>query len=331
MMNKYIAVIILVFTTLAFSQTKYSKIANAPGAFSRMGFGARGMGMGNSMSAVVGEQVFPYYNPALSNFSSNNSLYLSYSSLGLDRSLNFVNFTKTFKRKYKADTTVTLSTAFSFGVVNAGVSDIEERNNDGTLLGNISTSENMFYLNFSNQMSKKMVLGLNVKYYYYKLYDKITSDGVGLDLGLIYMMSKKINLSASISDINSSYKWDSSPIYNTDGTTTTEKFPILKKVGIAYKDKFSESSFVCNLELENSNFETNYLRVGAEYGYDDFIFFRAGIDRFNLSNTESPIKAGMGFSVVQKIYNYDLTFDYAYVIEPYSDRNMHILGINFKF
>jgi len=79
---------------VAFSQPQFSSISSLPGSFSRLGFGARGLGMGNAMSAVIEGNLVSYYNPALAVFQESNSFQTSYSFLSLDRSLNFINFTK---------------------------------------------------------------------------------------------------------------------------------------------------------------------------------------------------------------------------------------------
>ena len=67
------------------------------GSFSRMGFGARGMGMGNSLGAVIDGNLVSYYNPAVSAFENDNSFQTSYSFLSLDRYLNFLSYTRRFK------------------------------------------------------------------------------------------------------------------------------------------------------------------------------------------------------------------------------------------
>ncbi|KAB2846067.1 MAG: hypothetical protein F9K45_02655, partial [Melioribacteraceae bacterium] len=91
--NKFyiVAVIFLYITQTVYGQAQTSEIASMPGAFSRMGFGARGMGMGNAMSAVKYGSIVSYYNPALSAFQEKNNFHTSYSFLSLDRSLNFLN------------------------------------------------------------------------------------------------------------------------------------------------------------------------------------------------------------------------------------------------
>ena len=99
MINKklYTIVLSLLFVSGVVAQSdQYSELSSLPGAFSRMGFGARGMGMGNAMSAVITGDMVAYYNPALSVFQEKNSFQTSYSFLSLDRNLNFLSFTKKF-------------------------------------------------------------------------------------------------------------------------------------------------------------------------------------------------------------------------------------------
>ena len=69
-MKKILIIIYLLLTTSVFSQPVSSEISSMPGAFSRMGFGARGMGMGNALSSVTEGNLVSYYNPGSSGFSA---------------------------------------------------------------------------------------------------------------------------------------------------------------------------------------------------------------------------------------------------------------------
>ena len=177
----FLVLIIFSFTMEAQSET--SNISIKPGAFGRMGFGARGKGMGNAMSAVIYGNVSSYYNPALSPFQSGNSFQTSYSFLSLDRSLNFLSFTKNFefgKKKDESGNEKPRSVAgLSIGLINAGVGDIQERDNQGNVTGDISTSENLAFLGLSTRFSEKVSIGITIKFFYYKLYEDITSTGIG--------------------------------------------------------------------------------------------------------------------------------------------------------
>jgi hypothetical protein len=54
----------ILILALAFPSIMLAQFGGQPGAFSRMGFGARGTGMSNAMTAVSQGEVFGYYNPA---------------------------------------------------------------------------------------------------------------------------------------------------------------------------------------------------------------------------------------------------------------------------
>jgi len=78
---KKIITTILISLSIVNAQPQFSAISSLPGAFSRMGFGSRGMGMGNALSAVNEGNLVAYYNPALASFQQGNSFQTSYSIL----------------------------------------------------------------------------------------------------------------------------------------------------------------------------------------------------------------------------------------------------------
>lgn len=328
------AFLLILFSGIAFAQPEFSSISSSPGAFSRMGFGARGIGMGNSMSAVTEGNLVSYYNPALSAFQEKSSFQTSYSFLSLDRKLNFINFTHRFDFYDKADKNdenrVPKSSAgISIGIINAGVSNIDGRDGSGNPTGELSTGENQIFFAFSNKFSKKLALGIAIKYYRYKLYESLTSSGIGFDIGAIYTLNEQIHFSFVLTDINSKYKWDTTPLFGTNGSNTVDNFPLLKKIGISYKN--TDYNFLVSAEFENSNEGTNILRIGAEYNIYDQLYLRGGIDQYNLSNTDFPARPSLGFSYFKMFGKLLIGVDYAFVVERYSPSDRHIIGLNFRF
>ncbi len=332
LVQKIIFVLFIVTIALE-AQSETSNISIKPGAFGRMGFGARGMGMGNAMSAVLDGNIASYYNPALSPFQSGNSFQTSYSFLSLDRSLNFLSFTKNFefgKKKDESGNEKPRSVAgLSIGLINAGVGDIQERDNQGNVTGDISTSENLAFLGLSTRFSEKVSIGLTIKFFYYKLYEDITSTGLGLDIGAIYLLNDNITFSLLLSDLNSKYEWDSNELYGQNGTSSEEKFPVRKTFGVSYK--FNDPNLIVSAEIENSNAETTFVRFGAEYNIYPGLFIRGGLDRWNLSNSDFPARPSAGFSYFYTVDSFKLGVDYAFVIEPYSSSDQHIVGLTVNF
>lgn len=333
-MKNKIIYIVLLYSSLIIGQPEFSSMASHPGAFSRFGFGARGIAMGNAMSSVTEGNLVSYYNPALSVFQKGNSFQTGYSFLTLDRSLNFFNFTRKFEfysskdsleevRKPKATAGV------SIGVINAGVGNIDGRDNNGLPTGDLSTSENQFFLGLANKFSEKLALGIAVKFYYYSLYKDVSSTSLGFDIGALYRLSENFNISLMISDINSKYEWDTAPVYEQDGVNSKDKFPLLKKIGVSYRN--SQLGLLGSLEFENSNAQTNILRAGIEYNIYEQFYIRGGIDQFNLSNTDWSIKPSLGISFLKPFDNFLIGIDYAFVLEQYSGSDRHIVGVNFNF
>lgn len=315
------------------AQPMFTEINSKVGAFSRMGFGARGIGMGNAMSSVTTGNLVSYYNPAVTPFQENNSMQLGYSVLSLDRSLNFLSFTRKFDFYSSKDTSVdkkpTSTAGISFGIINSGVSGIDGRDNNGLPTEELSTSENQVFLGVANRFSKKLSIGIAVKFYYYKLYEDITSNGLGLDIGALYKVNDNWNVSLMLSDLNSQYEWDTAPIYQQQGLTTKDKFPLLKKIGVSYYKP--EIKLLTAIEFENSNAGTNIIRFGAEYNIYENLFLRGGIDQFNLSNTDAGVKPSLGFSYAKTLGDWIIGVDYAFMMEQYSSSDRHIIGLNIIF
>ena len=330
--------IILLFTVLLISgnliaQPEFTDLSSKVGAFSRMGFGARGIGMGNAMSSVITGNLVSYYNPALSPFQENNSFQTGYSFLSLDRSLNFLSFTRKFdfySSKDSSEDRKPVSTAgISAGLINAGVGSIDGRDGGGLHTKDLSTSENQFFLSVSNRFSKKLSLGVTIKFFYYKLYEEITSGGVGLDIGALYKFNDYWNVSLVFSDINSKYQWDTRPVYDQQGLALTDNFSLLKKIGVSYYNP--EIKLLAAVEFESSNARSSIIRAGAEYNIYENLFLRAGVDQLNLRNFDFGVKPAFGFSYSKMFDGVMIGVDYAFMIEQYSPSDRHIVGVNLQF
>ena len=149
----------------------FSQLGGHPGAYTRMGFSARGIGMGNAMTSVTSGDIMGLYNPALSPFQDDHLINLSYSFLSLDRKLNFITYTKNFKLPNQPQG----GAGITFAWVNAGVTDIDGRDLDGFSIGTLSTFENEFLFAPSIRVSDKVSLGAGFKLYYSKLYEGVTT------------------------------------------------------------------------------------------------------------------------------------------------------------
>lgn len=318
--------ILAVFFAFLNAQNMFAQLGGTPGAFTRMGFNARGISMGNAMTSVISGDVTGAYNPSLSAFQNEHLINLNYSFLTLDRSLNYVSYTKNFKLPNQSEG----GAGITFAWLNAGVGKIDGRDIDGFKIGEFSVSENQFLFAPSIRVSEKFSLGVGFKFYYSKMFEGVTSTSFGFDLGGLYKVNDKINVGLTIRDINSKYQWNTTEIYGSLGNQTDEKFPKLYTLGVSYL--LPNNFGVVSLDYETSNKKSNIIRIGTEIKPIKDINFRAGVDRFDMSADDKMggARAMFGVGYQKALKNFDLGIDYSFVIEPYTHTPFQTITAVFK-
>lgn len=315
------------------------------GSFSRLGFGAKGMSMGNAMVSNIFTDISGYYNPGLSAFQKKGVITAGYTFMSLDRHLNFLGFAKKFDLPGQSGG----GAGISFSVINSGVTNIDGRDNDGASIGALSTSENQFYLATSFLMSPQIALGVGFKMYYSKLYAGITTTSIAFDLGAVFNPKDNLSFGIAVRDLGAKYKWDTSQIYGSNGNTTEDKFPFLLSAGATLKlpkDKGSVSAQFNFEKVPKPNVSAtatststtvknqSYFSIGGEYYLAEQISIRAGLDRINPGSDDfaGNIKPSVGVGFVKSIgQTSSLGFDYSFQLEPFSKDPIQNLGLVFKF
>jgi hypothetical protein len=284
-----------------------------------MGFGARGMGLGNATTAVTWGDVNGYDNPALLPWAEYRFASASFGILSLDRSLNFLVFSMPLQPQ----------AGLSAGIINAGVSDIDGRDNDGVQTGALKTSENQAFLSFGVRTKPGLSLGATLKVLYYHLYTDMTSVTAGIDLGAYYPVSQDLAVAATVRDINSKYKWDSSTLYGQQGTTAEDHFPTRVTVGASYQ--LPDSIGAVSAECEFSNSSTIQVRAGAEIPVVTGLILRGGIDRIDLKEKGNGIRPALGITVERPLGAWTPRLHYAFVLEPFSPGGLHMISLSARF
>lgn len=270
--------------------------------------------MGNAMTAVVYGENSGYYNPAVVKHLDRQYASLSYGALSLDRKLNSVFY----------GTPIDTNAGVSLRILNSGVSNIDGRDIDGFHTETYSTTENQFSLSFALKI-RKLTVGLSTKIYYYSLFKDLSATGLGFDLGILFPLSQNITLGAVMKDLNAKYRWDTSPLYDQKGNTTIDKFPVRRAIGISYT--LDDKSCIVSAEFENSNKSTNIIRVGAEYSVTEYLTLRSGVDGWNIDDSKQA-HPSFGLTVKAPVSDWNPSFTYAYVVEPYNLFAMHILALS---
>ena len=298
------------------AQNNYA-LGGLPGSAMRMGFGARGMTMGNSVGAMTNDDGLSYYNPAVVPFQSERTAYVSTGLLPLDRSLNFLSYSQSLKP----------AGGFSLAIINAGVSKLEGRNSDGLQTDTYSTSENEFLFSFGTKIRPDFAIGVSAKILYYSLFQGVKSTTVGFDLGVLYELNEEWAVGLIVGDINSKYKWDTSSLYGQDGNTTIEHFPLRRRMAVCYSPAFFRSRLSAEIEWIGSTWLS---RGGVEIPLHDNLTVRGGIDQIAFDGSISA-KPSLGFSLQAPVASWKPVLTYGFIFEPYSPGGIHMLSLAVGF
>ena len=309
---------ILVFLG-AWEPSAIAQYGGTAGAFSRIGFGARGLALGNAMTAIVNGDISPYYNPALPAFQSGRVVTAAYTIMSLDRSLNFVQYSQRLRG----------SAAVAIGIINSGVSKIDGRDTDGRPTGYLSTSENLIFGTFAKTFTDWWTIGATFKYYHYSLYENISASALTVDLGFMITVDNNTTIGVTLNDLNVKYQWNTTKLYGDQGSSTIDEFPTLIKVGVARM--LFDSMLTASIDYVASTSSTHQLRLGLEWNPQEYFSLRAGCDRIDLQDSYSGAMPTFGFAVRYPMNGWHPAIHYAYGIEPFSPSGIHLIAVTVGF
>lgn len=294
------------------------------GAFSRLGFGARGISLGNAVVADPSADVSPHYNPALLPNASGQRVSMSAALLSFDRELQFLEFA--------APLGPTAGVGVSF--IHAGVGEIDGRNQDGYHTESISTNEFAVSLTFGNQFTDWLSVGTALTLYQSDILPDVDpARGLGVDLGVGIRATERLYFAGTVDDLLAKYDWNSSAV---SGGSHTDRFPVRVRVGASYlvpDDRLRllaeiESRYTARdqrIRISGPRERTrtdSYLfhdlrgRVGASYRAVESLTIRAGLDRIGVGGT-SGLRPSAGFGLQQSVGELDLKLSYTATLEPY--------------
>ena len=342
-LNAFRIPLILITFCIA-SVTSFAQIGSLAGGFSRLGFGARGQGMGNGISAVTTGILATYYNPALAPFQEGHLFSGNYSFLALDRKLNQISYTQNLYLRHKAannfdnDPDLQSIVGFSAGWTNAGDATIDGRDDDGFKTQNQSVFENQFYFTVANRFNDRLSIGLSFKFYYSGFnvsftktdVNSLTSSGFGVDIGILYKLTDQINLSLVAKELVTKYRWDTGNLYGPEnGKSTENPFVRLYRIGAAYS--LPDSLGLIAGEFEASSEKTYLARLGAEYFLTSNLTLRAGVDKMRLNNSGIQPVPAAGFTVSQPLGSFSPSITYAILFEAVAPSSTHVLSFALLF
>ncbi|MEO1023415.1 MAG: hypothetical protein AAFW89_12800 [Bacteroidota bacterium] len=326
-------------------QPLFAQMGGFAGTNSRIGFGPRGLGVSNAMSALTSEGSYSYYNPAhAATYTSYRQVDLSVASLQFDRVLQSTGVT--FQLPPKA--------GLALSIQRTGITDIDGRTVSGYSTGSFDTNEYLINGAFGIRLSDRFQAGLGVKLSvanYHQELDPATS--VGIDLGSLYKISDHVNFAFVIQDLIANYTWNSADLYATDrARNVINNFPTRFKWGLAYEQEafsitseFEVLSFSSEIRtteqfidngipvtinsVEDVNTSASSFRLGGVWNAHERFTLRGGYQLPELTDTESW-GLSSGFSIHLPFDTFSPSIDYAFVLEPYQISTMHVFALNLK-
>ncbi|MDE2996717.1 MAG: hypothetical protein OXT73_08275 [Bacteroidota bacterium] len=320
-----------------------SAAAQGAGSFARLGFGARGIGMGNAQAADVFRSTSPWYNPALAPLAPGQSIEGSVSALSFDRSLQFLQLGAPLQQR----------AGLAAGLVHASVSNIDGRDNSGFHTGNLSVDEFAGFLAFGLRFSKKVSAGINLQFFQSDLYQGLkAARTIGVDMGLAIRPKDDWAAALVLDDLLARYTWDGSSVGGS-GAEVTDNFPRRIRLGVAhtrFDDRWlfsaeleSRSHLVTQVSLDpgilgdgpaRTRDETDLtlreirLRAGVEMLPLDGFAVRAGLEQLG-EDTLGSFRPSAGFTAEQPIGELRIRVDYAFGWEAQAGGRMHFVTLRF--
>ncbi len=311
------------------------------GQIGGIGFGGRGIAMGNALAGDASGNASPSYNPALAPYIPKQGIALSAALMTQDRQLQFVEFQTPLKPL----------AGIATGLIHTGVRQIDQRNSSGYHLGMATTNEYAFHAAFGVRIKNIGSVGIGLQLFRNDLHADLSStQTLGIDIGVGIHILRSLHVGVVIDDLLAKYNWDS---IDGAGSGADDEFPARLRIGLSwillekrlqllaeYESRFSQHDleepmvgfsannpvqFYTNREVTLHN---SYIRFGAEFRLVPALILRAGLGRLEAINNGGP-RPSVGFMTEQPLGLLVTQAAYTFVLEPYAIGAMHMLSLRF--
>jgi len=281
-------------------------------AFSRMGLGARALGMGGAFVAVADDGFASSFNPAGLVQLKQHIFSASYRFMSLDRKLSYVSYQQSIKG----------GAGVGLYWINSGVGNVETRDYEGKVTGELNNHENLVNFNFAKRIINIFSAGLNIKYSQSNL-AVLNANTVGFDLGVLFTPYEKIRIGLAAENIGMNYSWNSGKYWQESdqiGTDTKENFPLNFKLGGSYlllKDKLLVSA-----QVDKNDKQAARAHFGAEYSGFKYLAGRLGYNDGSFT---------FGFGINYKVKSITFGLDYAFISSQVGTNPDNLVSMGIEF
>lgn len=288
-------------------------VGGRSGAAFRLGQTAESMSLGNARAALALRDPDVFMNPALAPFQTSRTVSLGAGIFPLDRSVQTISY----------GSPLPPAAGIAFTLHRVSVTAIDGRDRNGNSTGEFSVAENLAALSFGLRPAPSFTLGVTAKLFYAQMVEGLTSTTVGLDAGATYLLSTEWRIAAVFRDLNSKYRWDTSPVYGRNGRQTTDLFPVRSVFAVAYSPEAWPVSATVEAEASAGGW---LFRGGFDAVVHPMLSVRTGHDAVEMSGVHGS-RWSAGLALENTGIHWDPSFQYAFVVEPFSPGGAHILTI----
>lgn len=264
------------------------------------GVGARAIGLNNAYTSMSNDYSAPYWNPAAIDFFSTVKCGGMHNKMSLNREMSYFSFIFP-SQKFGA---------FALAWAGFSVKDIEARmSNTEQPDSYFNYNENSFFLSYAYRLFSYLSIGGNFKLFDYRALNN-KANGIGMDVALLFIPSKKFRFGFVTQDFESHLKWSSA---------TKEKFLKTYRLGLSF-DPFSTISISCDYHQTKDRKAS--LSMATEFFALNLFKLRCGVG-------EQRFALGLGFIVpVKGVY---LNFNYAMVTDRLNQGVSDVFDVSVVF
>jgi opacity protein-like surface antigen len=313
-----------------------TKTGTTAAAFSKVGVGARPIGMGGAFTATADDITAIYWNPGGLASTYGSEAYFNHVNWFADVRVDFAGFSTRLSDFGVLGVFVTV-----MGMDEMAVRTIEMPEGTGELF---NAGGLIIGLSYARNLTEQFSLGANAKYIREYIWNS-TASGIAFDVGTLYRIPvlNELRLGASVSNFGTKMRMEgrdnvtvtesgggNANLINTEIQLDEFDLPLLFRIGVAV-DAIRGETFrlTAAVDAVHPNDNTEYLNTGFEFAWNEILFLRAGVKSLLERDTEQgfTLGAGLNYRVVGSVR---LAFDYAY--QDWGRlTNVHYLGFGVKF
>ncbi|NQU04519.1 MAG: hypothetical protein HQ568_00390 [Calditrichaeota bacterium] len=316
----------ILFTYITLTSFGYAaERGGQTGAFTRLGLGADRVAMGDCGVALTGGSNNWFYNSAALVLLDDRTASFGYRCMSLDRKIMYAGFAMPVEPE----------AGLAFGIIRAGVDDIDVRDSAGNHIYMMDQSDNLLYGSFALTPKPGFALGISIKWLINNVPDVLDDDknvygtGISIDLGLQLALMQNLRLGFQARNLIGRFTWDTSKLWKDDLGTKEDELPKSIYFGTAYdliEDLTVTSDIVVYTGDSGSESESSEVHLGAEYRYE-----LSDQYRFSLRGGWNGKTPTFGFGLKMNLQDVMARMDYAFYIEDIAPGSAHLIGWVFEF